>query len=172
MNIKNLPGYSKFVKECKFHPCKGELMYGDGWTGSEKYIIASDQEEKILIQEYPDIMRALTPYLFLSAEIGTEIGISIANSKKYFARSSRHGEESLDDSYANQSEGDELLNTLCMEEALAVCTPSQRNRIVRHYIDGISQKEIAEEENVAIPAVNLSIKAGLRAMKKYFLSDT
>ena len=67
-NITKAKKYSTFVKECRFFFCQS-IFEGD-WDGKEKYIVSSDTPERVLREKYPEIMKALSPYLFCNAACG------------------------------------------------------------------------------------------------------
>ena len=58
--IKSLEGYGEFRELC--FPFLLEEEY-PGWTGEEKWGIVTDLSEDALLEEYPKIMEALSPYL-------------------------------------------------------------------------------------------------------------
>ena len=60
--IKSLEGYGEFREMC--FPFLLEEEY-PGWTGEEKWGIVTDLSEDALLEEYPKIMEALSPYLML-----------------------------------------------------------------------------------------------------------
>jgi len=55
-----------------------------------------------------------------------------------------------------------------LSTALSSLTQKQATRIRAYYIEGISKTRIATAEGVSQMAVGLSIKNGLRQLKKYF----
>lgn len=60
----------------------------------------------------------------------------------------------------------EQYHRLCC--ALNMLPDVQGRRIEAHYLLGLSVQEIAMEEDVTCRAVQVSIKRGLKAMRKYF----
>lgn len=60
----------------------------------------------------------------------------------------------------------ERYHRLCC--ALNMLPDAQGRRIEAHYLLGLSVQEIAMEEDVTCRAVQVSIKRGLKAMRKYF----
>lgn len=60
----------------------------------------------------------------------------------------------------------ERCHRLCC--ALNMLPDAQGRRIEAHYLLGLSVQEIAMEEDVTCRAVQVSIKRGLKAMRKYF----
>lgn len=66
-------------------------------------------------------------------------------------------------------EAPELGIRLILSEGLSVCTPLQRERIQKYYIEGMSLSEIAEGKNIS--TVQQSIDAGIKKMKIFFGVD-
>ena len=66
-------------------------------------------------------------------------------------------------------EAPELGIRLILSEGLSVCTPLQRERIQKYYIEGMSLSEIAEGKNIS--TVQQSIDAGIKKMKNFFGVD-
>lgn len=64
------------------------------------------------------------------------------------------------DEYERETLGRQMYN------ALSSIPPVQANRIVAHYIDGKSFHEIAEEEGVKKMTIFVSIRLGMRNLKK------
>lgn len=65
---------------------------------------------------------------------------------------------------------DEALERMELErmlnEALEQLTETQRQRVLAHVVDDLSQLQIATAENTSQPAVNKSIRKGLTLLKK------
>jgi len=65
-----------------------------------------------------------------------------------------------------------MIDNLCrLCRALNSLPETQGRRIDAHYLQGISQTEIAKAEGVGVNSVNESIKRGLKSMKKSFQNN-
>ena len=148
-NITNLKNYSSFVKECRFFYC--QTVFDGDWDGREKFIVSSDTTENELWMKYPEIMKALSPYMFCNAACGDIYAESLKNINKFRKRSSNTIDfgaiEVLEDQM--DIEAPELGIRLILSEGLSVCTPLQRERIQKYYIEGMSLSEIAEGKNIS-----------------------
>ena len=137
-NITNLKNYSSFVKECRFFYC--QTVFDGDWDGREKFIVSSDTTENELWMKYPEIMKALSPYMFCNAACGDIYAESLKNINKFRKRSSNTIDfgaiEVLEDQM--DIEAPELGIRLILSEGLSVCTPLQRERIQKYYIEGMS----------------------------------
>lgn len=114
------------------------------------------------------IMKALSPYMFCNAACGDIYAESLKNINKFRKRSSNTIDfgaiEVLEDQM--DIEAPELGIRLILSEGLSVCTPLQRERIQKYYIEGMSLSEIAEGKNIS--TVQQSIDAGIKKMKNFF----
>lgn len=132
-NITNLKNYSSFVKECRFFYC--QTVFDGDWDGREKFIVSSDTTENELWMKYPEIMKALSPYMFCNAACGDIYAESLKNINKFRKRSSNTIDfgaiEVLEDQM--DIEAPELGIRLILSEGLSVCTPLQRERIQKYY---------------------------------------
>ena len=165
-NITSARNYSSFVKECRFFFC--QTVYEGDWDGKEKYIVSSDTAEEVLWEKYPEIMRALSPYLFCNAACGDVYAESLKNIGKFDKRKSNTI------SFGDTAEIEDLIELdvpemeakMLIAEGLSACTPLQRERIQKYYMDGMTLSQIAEGKNVS--AVQQSIAAGMKRIKKFF----
>lgn len=111
-----------------------------------------------------DILKAREMDLMTYAE-------SLKNINKFRKRSSNTIDfgaiEVLEDQM--DIEAPELGIRLILSEGLSVCTPLQRERIQKYYIEGMSLSEIAEGKNIS--TVQQSIDAGIKKMKNFFGVD-
>lgn len=55
----------QFKKVCKYFRFEDEYP---GWTGDEKYGIMTDLSEDELLEEFPVIMKVLSPYIILNKD--------------------------------------------------------------------------------------------------------
>ena len=169
-SITTQKNYSSFIQECRFFFC--QKLFEGQWDGKEKYIVASDTPEGELLKKYPEIMKALSPYVFCNAACGEAYSESTKNMDKFIKRSKStisFGEIEVLESQIGYNETDNDSQDL-IKEALSVCTPLQRERIIKYYIEGMNLRQIANGKNIA--NVQQSIQAGLKKIKNYFESDT
>lgn len=169
MRIKDIKGYDEFKKRCSFYPCK---KYYPNWTGTEKFIVITDDEEKELIERFPEIMNALSPYVIIGRFYSQLIEEERYNTNKYVSQIGL-SIESVDD-YEDLAEGfsvgdfsEHLCNSDAIEKAMACLTDSQRSRIIRCFFDGLSPLEIARQDGVKHSSVYESISAALAKMKTF-----
>lgn len=165
-NITGEKNYDLFIQETRFFYCQ-DIFEGD-WDGKEKYIVASDTPEDVLLVHYPEIMKKLSPYLFCNAACGEVYAESKKNIDKHKKRASTttsYGSiEVFEKMITDGSQSTDMI--LIIEEMLSVCTPIQRDRIRKFYLEGMPIPEIANGRS--IKAVYKSIRAGLiKIQKKY-----
>ena len=171
--IKSLEGYGEFRELC--FPFLLEDEY-PGWTGEEKWGIVTDLGEDVLLEEYPKIMEALSPYLMLSPGYG-EIRREYENNER---RSRRAKENESLYGYDEDTEGchpelvyvdftEELADRELLKEAFDCLTGIQKERVYKHYFFGMSLKEIAESEGEGVSknAVWESIRTALMKMRGF-----
>ena len=113
-------------------------------------------------------MKKLSPYMFCNAECGEVYSESVRNIEKYRKRSEL--EFALDDNeyegleYACDSCAEQLEMAELIEKALALCTPIQRERLIKHYMEGYEVKELSA--GTCRSAVKESIQAALKKIRK------
>lgn len=164
--IISVKDYDLFIKEACFFYCQD--VYEGDWTGKENFIVASDTPEEILIKKYPEVMKQLSPYVFCNAACGRIYAESKRNIDKYRKRSMnmvKYGSiEEIEDMLIREDR--EMEYALLIKEGLSVCTPIQRERIIKYYIEGLTLKEIANGKNIA--NVQQSIEAGIKKIKNFY----
>ena len=129
-----------------------------------------------MLEKYPEIMERLSPYLFCNAACGEAYAETKGNIDKFRTRrmntisfgSSEDFEDLLpDDSLLDGSLSMEEMTILA--EGLKVCTPIQRERIIKYFITGMNLKEIANGNNIS--AIKESIYAGIKRIKKIYTGN-
>jgi hypothetical protein len=166
-DITRQDNYEEFTKECKFFYC--QYIYEGDWDGKEKYIVASDTPEEELMKKYPSIMKRLSPYVFCNAACGKVFSESKNNIDKFYRRSNEnvtYDEGDFADVPDNQSFEDRLMKALVVEQALELCTPIQKERLVKHYGEGVTLRELSEGSSHS--SVKESIEAGIKRIRKKF----
>lgn len=168
MNIKEIKGYDEFKKHCSFELCTKH--YPD-WTGSEKYIVITDDEEKDLLDTFPEIMKALSPYVIIGRYFA-----KMNDDMRYNDFKSAASSFSLDqiDDYENISDeliasdfSESLCNKDVVSRALFCLTEIQRSRIQRFFYAEKTLKEIALEDGVGTQSIFDSISSALEKMKSF-----
>lgn len=169
-SITTYEGYKEFIKECKFYYCQ-DIYEGD-WDGKERYFVCSDTPEQNLLEKYPAIMKALSPYFYCNAECGKAFAETKKNLCKYQMRS--FITDSLDASFgpgeeptAWKNSGSEVEAKLMLKEAFSVCSQIQKERIYLYFVDGLSLEQIANGK-CSKTAVYLSITEGIKKIKKFY----
>ena len=166
--------YDAFVQECRFFYCQ-EIYEGD-WDGIERFIIASDTPEDELLKKYPEIMERLSPYLFCNAACGEVYAETKRNIDKFRKRRmntiSFGSSEDFEDLLPDDSLRDDSLSMeekTILAEGLKVCTPIQRERIIKYFITGMNLREIANGNNIS--AIKESIDAGIKRIKRFYTDN-
>lgn len=162
----------QFNHECLAINVKDE--YPD-YLGTEQWIIITDLSDEELTARYEDLINRYYPYIKLSVEQGKAIIIYRRNEDKHRKRKKLY--ESLlpdcdgeDEIHSNLTQVD-FVSQLVMSDYIKnmleqLPSEKQRNRIVLRYLFGFTAVEIAEMENVSSQAVDKSIHAGIRYLKK------
>lgn len=162
----------QFKQECLVISIKDE--YPD-YIGTEKWIIITDLSDDELTSSYGSLLIEYSPYVKLSVQQGKPIIIYHRNEDKH--RKRRKLYESLmsdcdgeDELHSNLTQED-FVSQLIMSDYIKTLleqlpSEKQRNRIVLRYLLGFTAVEIAKMENVSSQAVDKSIHAGIRFLKK------
>lgn len=169
MNIKDFKGYDEFKKHCNFELCT--KRYPD-WVGSEKYIVITDDAEKDLLETFPEIMKALSPYVIIGRYFSKMNDDMHYNDTKSVASSFSLDQvddnESMVDELASPDFAEEICLSITIDTALRSLNPSQRSRIIRRYYRGMTIVDIAKQDGVSPQAVRTSIERALETAKKNF----
>lgn len=174
INITELPGYPKFKEECKYFFCKNPDVYGPDWSGTENYIIASELSEATLVGKYPEIMRALSPYLYCDAACGEAIADGMRNTQKFQKRETIYTHYSLDEDFEQDYLAEDEISCsstveivemrMMIDEALKHCTAVEKERIINYYYYGMTLEQIADGK--AIASIWESINTALKKIQK------
>lgn len=160
-----------FKNECRVIDLKQEYMY---YREETRWAIATDLSGGELRRKYDIIIKQYEPFVLLSMEHAIAMVKFHSNERKHSKRNAELGDafgyddgdiekyhpELIDDPFNQGADMDYLY------DALEHLHQSQRNRIVKHYIQGMSFVEIAAEENVTAQAVQQSIARSLATLKK------
>lgn len=168
VKISQIKGYEMFIEECRFFFCND--IYENSWQGKERFIVASDTPEAELKERYPEIMKALEPYIYCNAKCGTIFQDGKRNDEKFKKRAlcndsiDLESDESMILSDSHDMERD-VLTKLIISEALDLCTPTQKERIIKYYFDGLTFDQIANGKDKKI--IRESVKSGLKKIKNF-----
>lgn len=166
----------QFFQECFTIETKKEYP---GYTGNEKWIIATDLSESEFNLKYSVIIDAYKPYLLIKTSFVDVRSIYIRNNKKFKRRSERN-----EDIFGYIDSETEVHNKIlninnCQESFLAnidkqllnsafkTLTNLQRERIFKKYYQGKSSRTIAKEENVNYSAVDKSICSAIKKLCEF-----
>lgn len=168
MNIKDIKGYDEFKKHCNFELCT--KRYPD-WVGSEKYIVITDDAEKDLLEAFPEIMKALSPYVIIGRFFNQLNEEERYNTTKHISQIGF----SIDyvDDYEDLAEGfieEDFAEQLCISEsvlaAMESLTDRQKERIRMYFFEGLSTDQIAAAVGISRQSIEQSLALALKKMKK------
>ena len=168
-DITRQDNYEEFTKECKFFFC--QYIYEGDWDGKEKYIVASDTPEEELLKKYPRIMKKLSPYVLCSSECGEVFSESKKNIDKFYRRNCEDTYyDEADFSYIplDQSFEENIMHAQLVEQALALCTPIQKERLIKHFAEGYTLPELSTCSSTSTSTVKDSINLALKKIRKNF----
>ena len=139
-----------------------------GYTGKEKWILATDLSEDEFHVRHPEEAKLWKSSVVISKEMAKVMFRYDFNDWKHLQRSTET-EVSLDDmdlEFEDPDTQDEISN-IWLREALAILPDDQCRRIRNHFLSGYSIKDIAEGEKVNRYTVRKSIKKGLQHLREY-----
>lgn len=166
----------QFAADCKVIELKYEYR---GYTGKERYGLITALSERELRCKYGCLLDSYAPYIVLDlafAEIRDDFR---RNEQKFEKRSERGHLFGIDDEFDFHHPEcatpdcmeavleNEMNSELCM--AIQRLNPVQRQRLIKHFFGEMSSRAIAEEEGVNYSAVDKSIVAALKNLKKLLL---
>ena len=179
-----------FTSECKLINLQYEYT---GYMGQERWAIITELSEEDLFAKYPDVVNRYIPFVLMSVAQGEVIYESKRNDDKYDKRNKR-----TLDAYGYEDEISQLLhkeiivpyidaieaeeNALLDEErkiqrsieiakvrkVLSMLQPIQKQRLLKHIIEGKTVREIAREEGTYHSSVTKSINAAIKNFKKFY----
>ncbi len=173
--ISSLENYESFKAVCSFFRLEDEYP---GWTGDEKYGIITEQDESVLLSNYPAIMQALSPYILLDMEYAGIRNESMNNDRRH--QRCRENCESLfafdEETEYHHAElmcpdfTEELIRSEALNAAMSCLTEIQRRRVEKYFFQNMNLRAICESEGGSVKPASVweSIQAALKKMKKYF----
>lgn len=163
-----------FKAECKVIDLKQEYTH---YCEDVRWAIATDLSEIELRAKYGSLIKQYEPFMLLTKEHARIMVEFHSNERKHKKRSAELGDafgyeddlfekfhpELIEDPFA------EKFDPKTIYRALEHLGASQRDRVVKHYLDGISIADIAAAEGVSSQAVQQSIARSLKTLKKFLI---
>lgn len=149
-----------------------------GYEGFEKYAVFSDLGKEELERKYATELVPYAPYVLLTEAEGEAFSDFNRNENKFHTRQhdnmDAYGyEEGVFESFHSELVQDNLFEVVSghldkerLEAALAKLSEAQKRRIEMYYLEGYTAPEIAVIEGVRVYAVQKSIQAGLKILKR------
>ena len=173
---------NKYDFEQDFKVINLEMEY-EGYKGDIRYAIITDLSEEELEGRYGELISKYKPYVILTREMGAAMTELEQNENKHEMRRLRNNFL-----FDNTKDFDSVVKLLSVDDALTqkieelereqfrkrvrtafeALTPLQRTYIVRHYLNGETQKEIAADEGKNRAVVCRIIKSGRKRFIKTF----
>ena len=133
-----------------------------------EYIVLSlENEYPGFTENYPETREIIHEALLVSREIGKAINRFQFNDQKFRFRYGQ-GDISLEDlpQDTENPEKKEDSYTPEMETMLNLLSETQHRRVLKHWVEGYSFSEIAEQEHCSVSAVSEAVKRGTKRMQK------
>ena len=175
IRISLLENYDRFKAVCSFFRLEDEYP---GWTGKEKYGIITELDEPSLLDEFPAIMHALSPYIILDMEFARIRNESLNNDRRH--QRNQENSESLfafdEETEYHHAEllcpdfSEAFIENEALEYALSCLTEVQRRRVTQYFFQGMNLQEICDSEGgkVNLSSIWECIQGALKKLKKYF----
>ena len=170
--------FQKFKEECKAINLRYEYS---GYQGEAQWAIVTELSREELLEKYPEVMEEYTPCVLLSVEQGEVIKDFKRNEHKHEVRGKKYhdaydaGDGGLEIRHRELIQ-DTLLEEVIfriqaeeLREAIRDLDETQRRRLTKFFFAQKSIREIAEEEGVHHSTVSKSIRAAVKALKKYMV---
>lgn len=179
-----------FTRECKLINLQYEYT---GYMGQERWAIITELSEEDLFLKYPDVVNRYIPFVLLSVAQGEVIYESKRNDDKYDKRNKRtldaYGYEDdisqlfhkeLVVPYIDPIEAEENarldeerkmqrnIEIAKVRKVLSMLQPIQKQRLLKHIVEGKTVREIAREEGTYHSSVIKSINAAIKNFKKFY----
>ena len=174
-NIRNT-----FEEDCKIINLKYEYP---GYIGEAKFGVITALSEDELEQRYSDQLGEYRPYIVLSPAFGEIRAEFVRNEKKYFMRQQRsesyfgfdENTELLHPEIALPDILTEMISSIDSKEeikklyaAMSLLSESEKERIIRHFCLGMTERKIAQLEGKSKNAIHQSLTAGIKKLKDFF----
>jgi predicted DNA-binding protein YlxM (UPF0122 family) len=170
----NISIEESFAVDCKIFDLSRE--YSD-YHEKEKCAIATDLPEHCLRAKYGQLLSQFEPYILISVEQGNAMASYTRNENKHKMRQVRKGVVFNYDDGETEAHHSELLVDDVIEKviknneihqlylAIDLLTKKQKERVIKHFICGLSSRQIAKLEGVNYSKVDESIRLGLKKLK-------
>ena len=164
----------EFKAECKVIDLKHEYT---GYRENIRWAIATALTETALRTKYSEIVSQYEPFLLLTEEHAKIFVQFHSNERKHQMRNAERGDAfgyedgEMEKYHPELIENpfdrlfDEQFDSAELYKALDKLEPTRRQRVIMHYIDGISIVDIAEQEGVSPQAVQQSISRSLNFLR-------
>ena len=173
-NIKDIE--LQFAADCKVIELRYEYK---GYTGDERYGLITSLSEQELSCKYGCLLERYAPYIVLDLSFGEVRDDFRRNEHKHEVRLLMGNQFEISEDFeehhpelATPDSIDELIRKEASSElweAINKLKPLQKSRLIKHYFEGMSSREIAVAEGVNYSAVDKSITTAVKNLK-YFLS--
>lgn len=173
---------AQFKKDCKVINLNKEYPE---YTGNEQYALISELTEKEIISMYSEQIIKYIPFLVLPKEFGEARSTYLKNEDKYRKRKIRtesiFGIDEKTEICHREFQVDDILTVIIKEsEALSEkqrlfkgiqnLTDIQRERLIMHCVQGMTEREIAKELGKGKTTIHESIESALNYLRKFMLS--
>ena len=169
---------NQFEKLCKVISFKEQYPHSCNDT---KWIIVTTLSEEELLDKYKENLRELTPYQVIGEYYTSVIKKYNRNEENYRKFLVHHGvqyswyQEEIERLYPNFWDEDvsnafeQKEQSREIKELLMELSPSQRKRIYKYFFQGMTFREIADEEDVCVNAITCSFRIAKETLKKILL---
>ncbi len=139
-----------------------------GYTGREKWMIITNLSEEIFKERYPEQIECWNKAVIMNVVMGMEL-LRYRNNEIKHAWRARKKETQLDE-YALDIQDEKVnlkFSNLWLVEALDSLTQQQKERVIKHYVIGLTLKMISSQEGVTDTAVHKSLNRAIANLRKY-----
>jgi RNA polymerase sigma factor (sigma-70 family) len=166
----------QFNYECQIINLKYEYP---GYTGIESFGIITSLSKSELNNKYSKLLIEYTPYILLDCSFKNTRDNFRRNEKKHYARAVRGHIFGFDDEF--EEHHPEFATEDCWEQVVANeqnqklkdainrLDEKQRRRLIQYFVNGKTYRDIAQIEGVDHRAVNRSVEAALKNLKKFLV---
>lgn len=159
-----------FKAECKVIDLKQEYS---GYCEDIRWAIATDLAEDALRAKYRIIIEQYEPFMILTMEHAKVFVRFHSNERKHKKRNAERGDAFGYEDGEMEKYHPEMVNNpfdepdmTWLHAGVDKLGPIKRERITKHYLEGISVAEIAAADGVSLQSVYKSIERGLKDLKK------
>ena len=159
---------TEFKKDCRVLSMQREYP---GCMDDIKWIIVSDLSETELQAKYWEQVQMFSPYIYMTREMFEPINSAHLNDRKHERRKktfqfSEIIQKDELEQWKQKMHQENIKSVL--EECIACLNIKQRRRIEQFYYEERQVREIAKREGVSEQSIYISIKRGLKAIKRFY----